>query len=84
MVFAIKPGLMPSLERGLQWEIQEAIAGVSLEAYATNNLVVIDAGLILQKEIAFEQGKIHRHTKKDLIKMHKDDNLKYGVRVEMN
>jgi hypothetical protein len=29
MVFAIKPGLMSSLERGLQWEIQEATARVS-------------------------------------------------------
>jgi hypothetical protein len=84
MVFTIKLGLMPSLERGLQWEIQEAAARASWEAYAVNNLPLISIGLILQEEIAFEQGEIGRHAKKDLTKMHKDDNLKDGVRVEMN
>jgi hypothetical protein len=56
----------------------------SLEAYATNNLPLIGAGLILQEEITFKQGEIRRHDKKGLTKMHKDGNLKDGVRVEMN
>jgi hypothetical protein len=56
----------------------------SLEAYAANNLPLIDAELILQEEIAFEHGEIRRHAKKGLTKMHKDDNLKDGLRVEMN
>jgi hypothetical protein len=81
VVFTIKPGLMPPLERGLHSEIQEATARASLEAYATNNLPLTGVRLILQEEIAFEQGEIWRHTKKDLAKMHKDDNLKDGVRV---
>jgi hypothetical protein len=55
-----------------------------LEAYATNNLPLIGAGLILQEEIAFEQGEIQRHAKKGLAKIHKDGKLKDGVRVEMN
>jgi hypothetical protein len=54
MVFTIKPGLMPSLEQGLQWEIQEAAMRVSFEAYAANKLPLIGAELILQEEIAFE------------------------------
>jgi hypothetical protein len=66
MVFVIKPGLMPSLERSLHWEIQEAAARASLEAYTASNLPVIGTGLILQEEIAFEQGKIGRHGKKGL------------------
>jgi hypothetical protein len=55
-----------------------------LEAYATDNLPFIDTGLILQQEIAFEYGKIQRHTEKCFTQMHKDGNLKDGVRVEMN
>jgi hypothetical protein len=31
---------------------------VSLKTYTTDNLVVINAGLIFQEEVAFEQGKI--------------------------
>jgi hypothetical protein len=84
MVFTIKPGLVPSLEWSFHWQIQEAAVRVHLEAYTTNNLLFIGTELILQQEIAFEQGKIHRHTEKDLAQMHKDDNLKDGVRVEMN
>jgi hypothetical protein len=66
MVFTVKPGLVPSLERSLHWEIQEATVRASLEAYAVNNLLFISAELILQEEIAFEQGKIQRHDKKCL------------------
>jgi hypothetical protein len=33
MVFGIKPGLVPSLERSLHWQIQEAVARARLEAY---------------------------------------------------
>jgi hypothetical protein len=47
MVFAMKHGLMPSLERCLQWQIQEAAARASLEAYATNNLSFIGTRLTL-------------------------------------
>jgi hypothetical protein len=64
MVFVIKPGLVPSLERILHWQIQEATARARLEAYAANNLSFIGIGLILQQEIAFEQGKIQRHVEK--------------------
>jgi hypothetical protein len=84
MIFTIKPGLMPSLERSLNWQIQEAIVRACLEAYATNNLQFIRTRLIPQQEIAFEQEKIWRHAKKGFTLMHKDDNLKDGVRVEMN
>jgi hypothetical protein len=57
MVFTIKPGLVPSLERSLHWQIQEAATRAHLEANATNNLSFISTGLILQQEIAFEQEK---------------------------
>jgi hypothetical protein len=84
MVFTIKPGLMPSLERSLNWQIQEAIVRACLEDYAANNVPFISTRLILQQEIAFEQEKIRRHAKKGFTLMHKHDNLKDGVRVEMN
>jgi hypothetical protein len=84
MVFTIKPGLVPSLEQSLHWQTQEAIVRTRLEAYAAYNLHFISAGLILQQKIAFEQGKIRMHTKEALPKMHKDGNLKNGVRVEVN
>jgi hypothetical protein len=84
LFFAIKPGLVPSLEQCLHWQTQEAAARVSLVAYAANNLPFIGAGLILQQEIAFEHGKIWMHTKKGLAEMHKDNNLNDGVRVEVN
>jgi hypothetical protein len=54
MVFAIKPRLVPSLERSLHWKIQEAAARACLEAYAAYNLPIIGTGLILQQEISFE------------------------------
>jgi hypothetical protein len=66
MVFATKLGLVLSLERSLHWQIHEAAARVRFEAYATNNLPFIGARLILQQEIAFEQGKIWRHTEKGI------------------
>jgi hypothetical protein len=64
MVFTIKPELVPSLERSLHWQIQEADARARLEPYITDNLLFISTGLILQQEISFEQGKIQRHVKK--------------------
>jgi hypothetical protein len=84
MVFAIKPELVSSLEQSLHLLIQEAAARASLEAYAVDNLPFIGAMLILQQEIAFDQGKIWRHGKKGLIEMHKNGNLKDGVRIEIN
>jgi hypothetical protein len=47
MVFAIKLGLVTSLEQSLHWQIQEADARARLEAYAANDLPFIGAGLIL-------------------------------------
>jgi hypothetical protein len=55
-----------------------------LDAYAANNLSVIGARLILQEEVAFEQGEVWRHDEEDLTQMHKDSDLKNGVRVQMN
>jgi hypothetical protein len=54
MVFTIKPRLVPSLERSLHWQIQEAVVRAHLEAYAAYNLSFIGTVLILQQEIAFE------------------------------
>jgi hypothetical protein len=54
MVFTIKPGLVSSLERSLHWQMQEATVGTRLEAYAANDLPIIDTGLILRQQIAFE------------------------------
>jgi hypothetical protein len=56
----------------------------SLDAYTANNLSVIGARLILQEEVAFEQGEVWRHDEEDLTHMHKDSDLKNGVRVQMN
>jgi hypothetical protein len=64
MILVIKPRLVTSLERNLHWQIQEATARARLEAYAANNLLFIDTRLILQQEIAFEQGKIRRLVEK--------------------
>jgi hypothetical protein len=47
MVFAIKPGHVPSFEQSVHWQIQEVIVGARLEAYAAYNLLFICAGLIL-------------------------------------
>jgi hypothetical protein len=65
MVFAIKPRLVPSLERSLHWQIQEVIVRSRLEAHTAYNLPFISTGLILQEEIAFQYGEIWRHAKKD-------------------
>jgi hypothetical protein len=54
MVFTIKLGLVPSLERSLHWQIQEAATRARLEAYIANNLPFISTGLILQQETTFE------------------------------
>jgi hypothetical protein len=47
MVFAIKSSLMPSPKRGFHWEVEKAVARVSLETYTPNNLSVISAELVL-------------------------------------
>jgi hypothetical protein len=47
MVFAIKLGLVPSLERSLHWQNQEAVVRARFVAYATKNLLFIDTMLIL-------------------------------------
>jgi hypothetical protein len=51
-------------------------------AYTTDNLSVIDTGLIFQ-EVAFEQREIWRHNEEGFTQMHKDNNLKNEVRVKM-
>jgi hypothetical protein len=59
----------------------------SLDAYATDNILVIDARLVLQKEIALEQRKVRGvggGGTESFTQMHKVDDLEDKVRVEMN
>jgi hypothetical protein len=48
IVFTRKPSLMSFHRRSFHREIKEAVARVSLETYASDNLPVVSAGLILQ------------------------------------
>jgi hypothetical protein len=54
MVFAIKPGPVPSPERSFHREIDKATVGVSLKADIANNFLIGDTGLVFQKEMVFE------------------------------
>jgi hypothetical protein len=55
----------------------------SLEAYTTNDILVNDARLILQEEIAFKQRKVWRYGKKSFTQMHEDRDLENQIRVEV-
>jgi hypothetical protein len=55
-----------------------------LEAYATNNLSVIGAGLIFQEEVTFEQRKVWRYSEEGFTQIHEDGDMKNGVWVKMN
>jgi hypothetical protein len=57
---------------------------VSLETDSTDNFSIISTGLIFQEEVVFEQGEIWRHGEESFTQMHKDDNLKDGVRVKVH
>jgi hypothetical protein len=56
----------------------------SLDAYVINNILVIDARLVLQVEKVFEQGKVWEYDEESFTQMHEDDNLLNRVRVKMN
>jgi hypothetical protein len=54
MIFAIKPGHVPSPERGFHQKINEPIVGASLKVDTANNFSIGGAGLVFQKELIFE------------------------------
>jgi hypothetical protein len=55
----------------------------SLEDYTTNDILVNDARLILQEEIAFKQRKVWRYGKKSFTQMHEDRDLENQIGVEV-
>jgi hypothetical protein len=75
VVFIVKPRLVPSLERSLHRKIKEVSVRVSLNAYATDDLSIRIARLILQAEIMFEQREVRMNGKKGLTQMDEDGDL---------
>jgi hypothetical protein len=51
MVFAVKQGHVPSLERRFHAEVKKATTGACLESNAPDNLSIISAWLIFQEKI---------------------------------
>ncbi len=60
MVLVVKPCPMPSLERSLHRKVKEATQRASLENNASNNLSVIVAWFVFQKEVILKQREIRR------------------------
>jgi hypothetical protein len=84
MIFTIKPGFVPSLERIFHGEVEEAATSASLASSASDDdLSVIGACLIFQKKVMLEQRKAWRDSYEGFAKMEKDINLKDRVRVQM-
>jgi hypothetical protein len=54
VIFIIEPSFLPSPERGFHGEVKEAAARASLESNTPNNLLVIGALLVFNKEVVFE------------------------------
>jgi hypothetical protein len=61
MIFAIKPLFMPALERYFQWEIEEIMVRMSLDADTTDDISLGSARLIFQEEIMFEEREIQKY-----------------------
>jgi hypothetical protein len=75
MVFTIKPSLVPPMEGSFHQKIDKATIGLSLKANTTDNFSIGGAGLVFQKEIIFEYGKVWVNSKEGLTKVDKDCNL---------
>jgi hypothetical protein len=58
IVLAIKPGVMPSLERSHHRKVEEASTRAGLKTYTPNNLSVSGTRLVFQEKIVLEQGEI--------------------------
>jgi hypothetical protein len=84
MVLTVEPHHVPSPKGSLHWEVKEVGVRAGLETHTTDNHEVSSAQLIFQEEVIFEQRKVRGNAKKCLAKMDKDDDLKNGVRVEMD
>jgi hypothetical protein len=54
MVSVVKPGHVPSPERRFHRKIKEVAKGSCLESNTPDNLSVVSAWLIFQKEVIFE------------------------------
>jgi hypothetical protein len=84
MVFAVEPCHVPSLKGSFHRKVKEAGTRAGLETHPSDNLVVSGARLVFEEEVIFEQRKVRGNAKKCLAKMDKDDDLKNGVRVEID
>jgi hypothetical protein len=56
----------------------------SLDAHATNDLVLVSAGLVLQEDVVFEERKVWMCNKIGFVQMDEDGNLENSVRVHVN
>jgi hypothetical protein len=83
VVLTVEPRHVPSPKGSLHWEVKEVGVRAGLETHTTDNLEVSGAQLIFQ-EVIFEQRKVRGNAKKCITNMDKDDDLKNGVRVEMD
>jgi hypothetical protein len=84
MVLAIEPMLVPTLERSLQGKVEEEIVRTGLNPNTAYHLALGGVGLIFQKEIMFEQGKVWEDGKISFTKMNKKCYLKNEIRIEVN
>jgi hypothetical protein len=60
MVFIVESSLVPSLEGSLHRKVKDATRRASLETYAFDNLSVIGARWVFQKEVIFEEREVRR------------------------
>jgi hypothetical protein len=84
VVLIVEPCHVPSLKGSFHWKVREAGMRVGLNTHPSDNLVVSSARLIFHEEVILEQRKVRGNAKKFFMKMDKDDDLKNGVRVEMD
>jgi hypothetical protein len=84
MVFTVEPRFVSTLERSIQRKIKEVTNRVRLDAYTANELSLSRTRMILQEEIVLEKWKIGVDGKIALTEVKKYDDLKNGIRIEVN
>jgi hypothetical protein len=75
---------MATFEGGFQRKDKEIPMGSGLNANSSHHLAFSGAGLVLQEEIVFKEGKVWENDEVNLIEMDGDCDLENGVQIQVD
>jgi hypothetical protein len=84
MVLTVEPCPVPSPKGSLHRKVKETSVRAGLETHTPDNLAVCGTWLVCQEKVILEQWKVRRNSKQSFTKVNKDNDLKNGIRVEMD